>query len=77
MDSTNIHVKFGQKYGKYQSYSKLPEMARKLVEKLFGFFRPPPKKNRVPKQKFGQKWKKSKLFKIAWNGEKIDKKRFL
>ena len=37
---------------------------------------PPKKKNCWPYKFFGQKWKKSKLFKIAWNGEKIGWKWF-
>ena len=35
---------------------------------------PPIKKNRVPKKSFVKNEKKSKLFKIAWNGEKIGRK---
>ena len=70
---------FFVKNEKNQSCSKLPEMARKLVENYFWTFKspPPPKIN-----KFGgrtkicyQKWKKSKLFKNAWNGEKIGRKK--
>ena len=63
---------------KNQSCSKLPEMARKLVEHVFFYFLAPPKKifwGRT--QNFCQKWKKSKLFKIAWNGEKNSQKRVL
>ena len=39
---------------------------------------PPPKKIFAGRTNFfGQKRKKSKLFKIAWNGEKISQKRVL
>ena len=61
---------------KNQSCSKLPEMARKLVEHDFWNFYPPPQKN-WRTTNFCQKLKKSKLFKIAWNGEKTSQKWFL
>ena len=47
---------------------------------IFELFSPPPPKkiNFGGVQKFFcQKWKKSKMFKIAWNGKKIGRKRFL
>ena len=45
---------------------------------IFGLFSPPPKKIFCwPYNFFGQKWKKSKLLKNAWNGEKIGRKWFL
>ena len=42
-----------------------------------GLFSFPPKKFGGRTKFFCRKWKKSKLFKIAWNGEKISRKRVL
>ena len=52
---TKIFVKNGEEK---KSCSKLPEMARKLVENDFWI------KNRVPKKMFVKNGKKSKMFKI-------------
>ena len=56
---------------KNQSCSKLPEMAKKIGRQWFMDFLARPEKNMGGVQK----WKTSKLFKIAWNGEKIGRKR--
>ena len=87
----NHDPKFFLVIWKNQSCSKLPEMTRKLVENKFWNCRklkssdqlrfldilaPPPKKNHDPNFFLGH-MKKSKLLKIAWNGEKIGRKQIL
>ena len=58
--------------------SKLPGMARTFIKSDFQFFDPPPPKEIWWAYKFFfSKMKKSKLFKITWNGEKISQKRVL
>ena len=67
------YKKFCQKW-KNQSCSKLPELARKLVENDFWKFNPPPKKiNKLGGRTnlFVKLKKKLKFFKVAWNGKKI------
>ena len=69
--------KYGVKSEKNQSCSKLPEMPKKLVKLDFWIFGPPYQKIWGPNQKnWGQKGKISKLFQIAWNGEKVGQQWF-
>jgi hypothetical protein len=60
-----------EKNGKKENCLKLPDLARKLIRKLFGNFTPPP---RIFSFCFE---KTRKVLRILWFGEKVDQTNFL
>ena len=62
----------GQKWQKIKVVPNFLKWRDNWSKMIFWFFDPPP-----PKKKFSQKWQKSKLFQITWNGKKIGRNWFL